>query len=103
MQNLFVLTELLYELFDAVFVKKCLFLRRIGALVCKRDFQAGIKKCQLAQPRSEAFELKLGCDCKNGRIRQESDKRTGGLLVFDLADDSEFVGDRPCRRETLLP
>src|SRR5216117_4045222 len=95
MQNLFVLAKLLYEFFDAVFVKKRLLLCRVGTLVCKCDFEAGIKKCQLAQPRSETFELKLDRNCKNGRIRQERDKRTGSLLVFYLADDSEFVGRFP--------
>src|SRR6266496_4931336 len=95
MQNLFVLAKLLYEFFDAVFVKKRLLLCRVGTLVCKCDFEAGIKKCQLAQPRSETFELKLDSNCKNGRIRQERDKRTGGLFVFDLADNSEFVGRFP--------
>src|SRR6266566_5815233 len=92
MQNLFVLAKLLYEFFDTVFVKKCLFLRRIGTLVRKCDFEAGIKKCQLAQPRGQTFELKLGRNCKNRRIWQESDECASSLLVFDLADNSEFVG-----------
>ncbi|HEY5992192.1 MAG TPA: hypothetical protein VIU10_06415, partial [Candidatus Udaeobacter sp.] len=48
-QDLFVFTELLYELFDAVFVEKFLCLRRIAAFVGERNFEAGIKECQLAQ------------------------------------------------------
>src|SRR6266478_4333962 len=92
MQNLFVLAKLLYEFFDTVFVKKSFFLRRIGTLVCKCDFKTRIEKCQFAQTRSQTFELKLGRDCKNCRIWQESDECASGLLVFDLADDSEFVG-----------
>src|SRR5207247_8242017 len=92
MQNLFVLAKLLYEFFDAVFVKKRLFLRRVDTLVCKCDFKAGIKKCQLAQPRGETFKLKLRRDCENRRIGQESDQRAGGFLVLNFADDSEFSG-----------
>ena len=92
MQNLFVLAELLDEFFDAMLVKKCLFLRRVGTLVCKCDFKAGIKKCQLAQSGGQTLELKLGRNCKNGRIGQESDQRAGGLFVLNFTDDSEFIG-----------
>src|SRR5260370_27862682 len=92
---LLVSAKLLYEFFDAVFVKKCLFLSRIGTLVCKCDFKTRIEKCQFAQTCSKTFELKLGRDCKNCRIWQESDERPGSLLVFDLADDGEFVGRFP--------
>src|SRR6266404_6535029 len=98
MQNLFVLAELLDELFDTVLAKKELLLRRIGALVCKGDFEPRIQKCQLAQSRSQALELKLGRDCENRRIGQKSDECTRGLLVFYLADDSEFVGRFPDRK-----
>src|SRR5215469_15654333 len=59
MQDLFVLTELLYEFFDAVFVEKSFFFRRVSALICKRDFQARIEKRQFAQPSRETLELKL--------------------------------------------
>src|SRR6266700_1428138 len=95
MQTLFVLAELLDELFYALLVKKELLLRRIGTLVCKGDFEPRIQKCQLAQSRSQALELKLGRDCENRRIWQESDECARGLLVFYLADDSEFVGRFP--------
>src|SRR6267378_2277673 len=95
MQNLFVLAELLDELFDTVLVKKELRLRRIGALVCEGDFEPWIQKCQLAQSRSQALKLKLGRDRENRRIGQKSDERTGSLLVFYLAYDSEFVGRFP--------
>src|SRR4029077_19096196 len=95
MQNLFVLAELLDELFDTVLVKKELLFRRIGTLVCKGYFEPRIQKCQLAQSRSQALELKLGRDCENRRIRQESDECAGSLLVFYLADDGEFVGRFP--------
>src|SRR5436189_6308316 len=92
MQNLFVLAELPDEFFDTVLVKKELLLRRIRTLVCKGDFEPRIEKCQLAQTRSQALELKLGRNCKNRRIWQKSDECACGLFVFDLADDSEFVG-----------
>src|SRR6266404_7203550 len=95
MQNLFVLAELLDELFDTVLAKKELLLRRINTLVCKGDFEPRIQKRQLAQSRSQTFELKLGRDCENRRIWQESDECASSLLVFDLADDSEFVGRFP--------
>src|SRR6266481_8221464 len=95
MQNLFVLTELLDELFDTVLVKKELLLRRINTLVCKGDFEPRIQKRQLAQSRSQTFELKLGRDCENRRIWQESDECLGGLLVFDLTDESKFVSRFP--------
>src|SRR5204862_6148378 len=98
MQNLFIFAQLLYEFFDAVLVKKCLFLRRVGTLVCKCDFKTRIKKCQFAQPRGQTFELKLGRNCKNGRIRQESDKGAVSLFVFVLADDSEFMFERLAAR-----
>src|SRR5207247_9663228 len=95
MQNLFVLAELPDEFFDTVLVKKELLLRRIRTLVCKGDFETRIEKCQLAQTRSQALELKLGRNCKNRRIWQKSDECACGLFVFDLADDSEFVGRFP--------
>jgi hypothetical protein len=41
MQDLFVLAQLLYKLFDAVLIEKCLFFRRIDALVRKRDLGLG--------------------------------------------------------------
>src|SRR5882762_242425 len=95
MQNLFIFAKLPDEFFDAIFVKKCFLLRRVDTLVRKRDFQAGIEKRQLAQTRSQAFELKFRGNCEDRRIGQKSDERTGGLFVFDLADDSEFVSRFP--------
>ena len=92
MQHLFVLAELLYEFLDAVFVKEFFFLRRIDALVGKRDFETGIKKCQFAQPRCETLEFKLRRNCENRRVRKEGNQCTGGLFVFDLTDNCEFVG-----------
>src|SRR5712691_8771767 len=44
MQNLFVLTELFYELFDAMLIEKCFLFRRIAAFIGLRDFETGIKK-----------------------------------------------------------
>ena len=52
--DLLVLAELLYELFDAVLVEERLFLRRIAALVGQRDFETGIQKGEFAQARSRA-------------------------------------------------
>src|SRR5205823_6037277 len=95
MQNLFVLAELPDEFFDTVLVKKELLLRRIRTLVCKGDFEPRIEKCQLAQTRSQALELKLGRDCENRWIGQKSNECACGLFVFDLANDSEFVGRFP--------
>src|SRR5436189_4558104 len=95
MQDLFVLAELPDEFFDTVLVKKELLLRRIRTLVRKRDFEPRIEKCQFAQTRSQAFELKLGRDCENRRIWQKSNECAGSPLVFDLANDSEFVGRFP--------
>ena len=48
MQDLFVLAELFYEFFDAVFVKKSFYLCRVRALICKRDFETWIEKRQFA-------------------------------------------------------
>ena len=46
MQHLFVLTELLDEFFDAVLVKKYLFLHWVDTLICERDFKTRIEKRQ---------------------------------------------------------
>jgi len=43
MQDLFVLAELLYEFFDALFVEKLFYLGRVGTLIRKRDFQTGLR------------------------------------------------------------
>src|SRR5438093_13543080 len=50
-QDLFVLAQLLYELFDAVFVEKFLLLHRIAALICDRDIEAEIMKSKFTQAR----------------------------------------------------
>ena len=87
MQDLFVFAQLPNELFDSVFVKKSLLLWRIDAFIGERDLQTGIQKRQLAQARRQSFELELGRDRENRRVRQERDERACGLLVLDLADD----------------
>ena len=92
MQHLLVFAQLLYELFDAVFVEKFLLLRRIAALVCQRNFEAGIKEGQFAQAGCQSLELKLGRDGEDRRIRQKRDERSGGFLAFDFTDDRKFVG-----------
>src|ERR1700747_3447104 len=56
MQDLLVFAQLLYELFDSVFVEKLLFFRRIAPLVCKRNFETRIKEGELAQARCESLE-----------------------------------------------
>ena len=91
MQHLFVLAELLYKFFDAVFVQESLLLRRVGTLIRKRDLETGIEKRQFAQPRCETLEFELCRDCENRRIRKERNQCASGLFVFDLADNAEFV------------
>ena len=92
MNDLFVFAELFDELFDAVLVEKRFLLRRVAAFVGERDFQTGIEKRELAQPRGQPLEFKLRRDRENFGIGQERDERAGGLLVFDFADDGELVG-----------
>src|SRR6266480_3133974 len=92
MKHLLVFAELFYKLFDAMLVKKCLFFRWIGALIHERNFEAGVKKRQFAQPRREPLKLKLRRDREDRRIWQKRDEGSGGLFVFDFADDGQFVG-----------
>src|SRR4029077_18065159 len=91
MQDLFVLAELLYKFFDAVFVEKLFCLGRVGALIRKRDLQTGIEKRQFAQPRCETFEFELRRDGENRRVGKKRNQCASCLFVFDLSDDSEFV------------
>src|SRR6266536_4164061 len=91
MQDLFVLAELLYKFFDAMFVEKLFYLGRVGTLIGQSDFETRIKKCQFAQTRCETLELKLGRNCEDCRIGKERDERPRSLFVFDFADDGEFV------------
>src|SRR4029077_8578908 len=91
MQDLFVLAELLYKFFDPVFVEKLFYLRGVGTFIRKRDFQTGIEKRQFAQPRCETLKFELRRDGENRWVRQKRDQCAGGLFVFDLADDSQFV------------
>ena len=92
MQYLLVFAELLYELFDPVFVEKFLFLRRIVAFVGQRNFETRIKECQFAQAGCESFKFELGRDGEDRRIRQERNQRPGGFFAFDFTDDRELVG-----------
>src|SRR6266516_1659056 len=91
MQNLFVLPELLYELFDPMLIEKCFLFCRIAAFVRESDLETGIEKRQLAQPCREPLKLKFGRDREDRRIGQKRDECSGYLFIFDLTDDSEFV------------
>ena len=92
MNDLLVLAQLPDEFLNAVFVEKRLLFRRIVALVDERDFKAGIQESQFAQSRGQPLEFELGRDGENRRVGQERDQRAGVLLVFDFADDAEFLG-----------
>src|SRR5438045_4394688 len=96
MQHLLVFAQLLYELLDAILVKKRFFLRRLAAFVSEIDLDSGIKECQLAKSRSQALKFKFRCDREDRRIGEKRDQGTGRLLAFDFTDDFEFL-----RRLTL--
>jgi hypothetical protein len=74
-----------------VFVEKLFCLGRVGALIRKRDFYTGIEKRQFAQPRCETLEFEFRRYRENRRVRKKRNQCAGGLFVFDLTDDSEFV------------
>ncbi len=95
MNDVLVFPELLHEFLDPVLVEKDLLLRRLGPLILERDLEARIEECELAQTAGEALELKLRRDRENRRVGQESDERAGRLLVFQLADDAQFLGRFP--------
>src|SRR5438067_2057606 len=84
MQNLLVLTKLLYELFDPVFVEEFLLLRRVAAFVRQRNFEAWIKKSQFAQASCQSLEFELGRNSEDRRIRQKRDQRSSRLFAFNL-------------------
>src|SRR6202030_1902183 len=60
MQHLFVLAELLYEFFDAVFVEERFFLGRLGAFISEIDLEPGIQEGQLSEASGEPLKLKFG-------------------------------------------
>ena len=90
--DLFVFPELLHELLDAVLVEEGFLLQGLDPLVRENDFQARIQEGQLAQTAGQALEFEFGGDGEDRRVRQESDEGAAVLLVFDFADDAEFVG-----------
>src|SRR5690242_10437192 len=91
-QDLLVLSELPNELFNSMLVKESFGLWRVDAFISERDLETGIEKRQFTQACRQSFELKLGRDGENRRIRQEGDECARRLLVLDLSNDCEFVG-----------
>src|SRR5205807_7785340 len=52
----------------------------------------GIEKCQFAKPRCKTLKFELRRDCENYRVREKRNQCASALFVFDLANNSEFVG-----------
>src|SRR5438876_8851756 len=69
MKHLFVFTQLLHELFNAVFVEKCFFFGESSPLVRQVYFQPRVEKGELAQSGGQSLKLKLGRNRKDLSIR----------------------------------
>src|ERR1051325_2818241 len=67
MDDLFVLSELLDELLDAVFVYKALLLV-FAPFIRQHDFHARIKEGQLSQAVGQNIKLEFSRDRKNRRV-----------------------------------
>src|SRR2546430_973780 len=62
MNDLLVFTQLPNEFFDPVLIEKGFFFERLDAFIRQINFEAGIKKRQLAQPARQTLELKFRRD-----------------------------------------